>query len=224
MNGQKTTDVPENLRRFSSWRESISLGPFFRFSPKSKSRFSGKIGPLWPLIKPALALAATSLYTLKSERRPHNAEWRGQKDGIELILRNVGPSIKDQYGEAPNMMDYIGAGLKDIKSELEQGKKVSAIFIIDGGPRHKIISEILSLEDQYKTFKPTIILCDACRVFYYDTLGRRPSGQFLPGTNKTLKGAQVANDVSGPESEFWTGGDKTAEELAQKEVWIYRPE
>lgn len=221
-----TADVPESLKRFSRWRDSISLGPFFRLSPLSQSRFAGKLGPLWPLARPLLALAAQVVYAIKPGKRPQNGEWRGlireRERERELILRNVGPSIKDQFGEAPNMMDYIDAGLKDIRADLENGKTVTAAIIVDGGPRHKIVQEILSLEDKYKSFRPTIFLCDASRAFYHKTLALRPAGQFVAGSNKTFKGGAVANDVSGPDAVFWTDGDKTGGELAQQEVWFYQ--
>jgi hypothetical protein len=32
-------------------------------------------------------------------------------------------SIKDQYGEAPTMMDYIHAGTKDLQHELERERE-----------------------------------------------------------------------------------------------------
>ncbi len=220
--GKSDVDVPENLKRFPKWQESLPLGPFFRFSPLSNSRFSGKFGPLWQGVKPILKLGATLYYTMKPNARPYNAEWIGASEGTILTLRNIGPSIKDQFGEAPNKDDYINAGLKDIRAKLEEGGDVKALFLIDGGPRHHIVQEILNLEDQYAHFSPTIVLCDACRAFYHDTLSQRGSGKFYPGTNQTLKGARVIGDISGLDAKFWVGGDKTANELAEKEVWYYK--
>lgn len=220
--GESNADVPQNLKRFSNWADRLTLGPFYRLSPQSKSRFSGFLGPVFPLAKPILKAIARVIYLANPALRPCDGEWIGQKGESRVILRNAAPSIKDQYGEAPTMMDYIRAGTKDLQHELESGKAVSALFLIDGGPRHKIVQEILRLEDQYKNFRPTIILCDASRVFYHPVLAQRPSGQFVAGTGKTLKGQPVAQDVSGDAAQFWTGGDKTAAELAQQEVWLYR--
>ncbi len=222
VNGQSQCDIPQDLSRFHRWKESLSLGPFFRLSPESKSRFSGKLGPLWSFAKPVLKLLAHGYYLISAKSRPCNAEWIGKNEHQSLTLRNVGPSIKDQYGEAPNMKDYINAGLEDALIAITQGKAVSALVIIDGGPRHKIVEEVLNLENQYPNFKPTIILCDASRVFYYPVLEKRPSGRFVAGSGLTLKGGPVANDVSGDMAKFWVGGDKSAQELAQQEVWIYR--
>lgn len=119
-------------------------------------------------------------------------------------------------------MDYINAGLKDIRATLENGENVSALFMIDGGPRHHIVQEILNLEDQYQSFTPTVVLFDASMAFYQDILSQRKSAKFYAGTNKTIKNNQVASDILGPDSTFWVGGDKSADELAQKEVWYYK--
>lgn len=223
INGQSMADdVPAKFQRIHRWKESLALGPFFRFSPEAKSRFSGKLGPLWPISKPFFKVAAKIYYAFTKHARPYIAEWRGQKENIELILRNVGPSIKDQFGEAPNMMDYINAGLKDISTDLSNGKAISAIIMIDGGPRHKIVQEILKLEEQFTKFNPTIILCDACRGFYKTTLEKRPTGQFFAGSNKTLKGNFVVTKENCGGDEIWSGGKTTVDEFAAEEVWYYK--
>lgn len=221
INGLPGTDAPPEMLRFPHWRESMATGPFFRLSPQSKHRLGGKLGPAWPILKPFFMAGASALYALRPQSRPHNAEWRGQSGDLQLILRNVGPSVKDQYGETPNMMEYIDAGLREIRAALESGKSAKALFIIDGGPRHKIVEEILSLEDRFENFKPTIILCDAWRSFYHATLAKRPAGKFISGSNKTLKGEIVAPGSSGKAAQYWTNGEKTAEELAQQEIWYY---
>ncbi len=215
------TDIPDIFKRHSNWADKLSTGPFFRFSPKAHSRFSGKLGPLWPILKPIFSLTNKMLYAVRPDNLLQNGEWKGQHKECTLILRNVAPCIKDQFGEATNMMEYIGAGLKDIQKELEEQKNVSALFVIDGGPRHKIVQEILNLEEQYEGFQPTIILCDASRVFYHDTLNKRSSGKFIAGTNKTLKGDPVETGMSGPNAQFWAGGNKTGDELSKQEVWYY---
>lgn len=223
INGEsRANEVPDEYQRAARWKESLALGPFFRFSPEAKSRFSGKLGALWPIAKPVLKLFAKVYYLIKPNTRPYNAEWRGTKEQVELILRNVGPSIKDQFGEAPNMMDYIDAGLKDIKADLQAGKEVNSIIMIDGGPRHKIVQEVLKLEEQYKNFKPTITLFDACRGFYKPTLEQRPNGKFFAGSNKTLKGDFVITNANCGDNELWSGGKTKIEEFAAEEVWLYK--
>jgi hypothetical protein len=223
-NSDSQAPIPQELRRFPRWKDSLSLGPFFRFAPNSKSRLSGKLGPLWPIAKPFLKTLATAQYLFAPQNRPHRAEWRGTSDQLELILRNVGPSLKDQYGESPNKAEYIESGLKEIRGELEKGNSVSALFIVDGGPRHYVVEEILKLEEKFNNFKPSIFLCDAARIFYDPILVKRPTGRFFAGTNRTLKGKPVSNDTSGPHTYFWTGGPKTGLEIAQREVWFYKRE
>lgn len=221
VNGESQVDVPQQYKRFTHWRDRLGTGPFFRFSPLSKSRISGKLGFLWPVLKPTFQIFSKIYYLLYPGKRPQDGEWRGKHGEAELILRNAAPSIKDQFGEAPNMMDYIYAGLKDIKLDLEAGETVKAAFIIDGGPRHKVVEEILSLEEQHENFKPTIFLCEGSRIFYHQTLAKRPSGRFLSGTNFTLKGTLILPDVVGEHAKFWVGGDKTGLEQAQQEIWFY---
>lgn len=206
----KTLDAPEDQKRLARWQAAMTLGPF------------AKIGACAPMLKPFLSGLAKIAYTISPNSRPQNAEWIAKKESFSLILRNVPPTIKDQLGEAPNSINYINAGLKDIRTALENGKTVKAAFIIDGGPRHVIIEHILALEEQYPNFQPTIILCDAHRRFYAPTLAKRPNGRFIAGTNRTLKGAAVASDVTGDISEFWVGNAKTADELAQQEIWVYK--
>lgn len=218
----EAADIPEKFCRIHRWKDSLALGPFFRFSPEAKSRFSGRLGPLWPISKPLLKFAAKAYFAFCVRARPYTGEWCGKKENLELILRNVGPSIKDQFGEAPNMMDYINAGLKDIRIGLVNGKTISAVIIIDGGPRHKIVQEIFKLEKQYMTFNPTIILCDACRGFYKTTLDKRPLGQFIKGSNKTLKGYPVVTEENCGGDALWCGGKTTIDEFAAEEVWYYK--
>ena len=43
----------------------------------------------------------------------------------------------------------------------------------------------------------------------------------MAGTNKTLKGDIVTPDQSGVIAAYWTGGDKTGEEISAQEVWFY---
>ena len=216
------TNIPEKFLRYKTWRDKVRLGPFFRFSPAAKSRFSGKLGIFWPPARGLFSALMALSYRVFPKLRPVNGEWRGKHDNFNLIIRNVSPSIKDQYGEAPNRQDYIDAGLKDIREELKAGKRVSAIFIIDGGPRHWIVNEILDLEEQEENFKPTIVLCDACRAFYWPVLERREAANFVAGTNRTLKGDPVEVGVSGEIAELWAGGDKKGDELSQRELWVYK--
>ncbi|PJB71162.1 MAG: hypothetical protein CO093_05755 [Alphaproteobacteria bacterium CG_4_9_14_3_um_filter_47_13] len=221
INANSHIDIPEKMQRLSLWQESLSTGEFFRLSPDAKSRFSGKIGSFWPLLKPIFQIFTTLTYLLNPASRPINGEWRGKKNDFELILRNIAPTIKDQFGEAPNKNNYISAGIQDIKKELEAGKSISALFIIDGGPRHHIVQEILDIETQYKKFIPTIILCDASRKFYHDTLKQRQTGRFIAGSNKTLKGDKVSFDISGENAAFWAGENRTGDQQARQEIWYY---
>jgi hypothetical protein len=191
--------------RYPVWREKLLTGPFFRFSPLCKhSRLRGRLGPLWRFAKPVFAAVNRIVGARETE-----AQWDARRGDALLTLRNVPPSIKDQNGEAPNYQDYIDAGLKDIRAALEAGQEVKALFLIDGGPRMKILESVLALR-RYPGFRPTIMLCDAWRTPYADILAAH-NGTFWPGTNLTLKGDAV---VGTPE------GARPPQELAAKELWV----
>jgi len=214
-------DIPGELRRLPRWQQSVAAGPFYRFAPASKSRFSKLTGKSWPVMRPLFYGAAKTLYLAAPSQRPLYADWKAKTGAMELSLKNRGPAIKDQFGEAPNAADYIEAGLEEITYALKAGKPVSALFLIDGGPRHKIVQAILELEDMFAKFTPTIVLCDAWRAFYAPTLSARPQGVYWPGTNRTIKGGVVQDSLAADAPRHESGGILSGSELAKREVWYY---
>ncbi|MGD9058023.1 MAG: hypothetical protein PVF38_17885 [Desulfobacterales bacterium] len=192
-------DVPDDLKRLN----------------KAKRRFAG------PLNSKLL------LYKLHRKSRPLDAVYQGainESINLQLVLRSE--LIKDQYGESPIKDEYIGAGLAPLKHILASPKRLAAAFIIDGGPRSDILEAIFNLEDENDNFFPTIFLCDANRVIYLKSIGRRPGGEFWKGSNQTLNYESLyKNQYSGKKANFFYGKDTvTSEELLNKEIWFYQRE
>ena len=165
------------------------------------------------------------LYKLRSKSRPMDGEYSVTlNDAINLLLVLRSEFIKDQYGESPNKDEYIAAALAPIRRTIASGKKLSAVFVIDGGPRGDILDAIFELEDENSNFFPTIFLCDANRSIYTGSIGCRPDGKFLKGSNKTLNGERLYKDqYSGSKAKFFYNADKvTLSRLLEKEVWFYQ--
>jgi hypothetical protein len=157
--------------------------------------------------------------------RPRYGELNCKYNEMKIILKNIPPSLKDQFGESPMMEDYINAGLNEIERELKSNKTVKAAFFIDGGPRGNIIDAIFQLEDLYKSFYPTVILCEAHRKFYSSTLKKRSNGRFVKGSNITINHQQVYDEpkLDDKVSEFWYGKKYISiAELSEKEIWYYK--
>jgi hypothetical protein len=167
------------------------------------------------------------LYKLRSKSRPLDAAYQvaiNESINLQLVLRSE--LIKDQYGESPIKDEYIGAGLAPLKHSLSSQKRLTAAFIIDGGPRSDILNAIFKLEDQNENFFPTIFLCDANRSIYWKSIGRRPNGEFWKGTNQTLNKERLyKNQYSGKKANFFYGKDTvTSDQLLNKEIWFYQRE
>jgi hypothetical protein len=218
-------EVPVKLSRRISWKENLLLGEFRRLLPDSPSKFSGLI-PFWSFFRPFFIILNFVVYIFFRRFRPQRALFTGRVDSIKLVLRNVPPSMKDQYGESPSKDEYINAGLIELQQELKKQKIVKAAFFIDGGPRAEITRKILELENQFSNFYPTIFLCEAHRAYYNEVMNKRPTGKFLPGSNLTLNGEVVQGDPGKHDEEtsmFWFGQKNiTKEELSKKEVWYYK--
>ena len=217
--------VPSHVSRRNRWKEALLLGPLFRFSPRSNSRVSGVV-PFWPLSRWPMFMISALLYLYFPRFRPARGEFRGKIEDISLVLRNVGPAMKDQYYESPSGKEYIDAGLLELRNGLQKkGKMVKAAFLIDGGPRAAIVRTILNMEETYSHFYPTIFLCEAHRAYYNEVMSNRPSGIFLSGSNVTINGLEVQGAPGIHDIEtmnYWFGKNYvTKEQLAEKEVWFY---
>ena len=165
------------------------------------------------------------LYRLKENSRPRDGYYSITiGDSIQFLAFLRSEFMKDQYGESPIKKDYIDAALDSIRRKLPLVRKITAAFLIDGGPRGDIVNSILDLEDKYSDFCPTIFLCEAHRSYYADSISRRPSGVFIKGSNRTLNGEPVyIKDVIGMKAEFTYGKAKASpDELAEREVWFYQ--
>lgn len=165
------------------------------------------------------------LYRLKENSRPRDGCYSiAVGDSVQFLAFLRSEFMKDQYGESPVKKEYIDAALDSIRRKLPLARKITAAFLIDGGPRGDIVNSILDLEDQHRDFSPTIFLCEAHRLYYADSISRRPSGVFLKGSNRTLNGEPVyGKDVIGKKAEFTYGkAIASPDELAEREVWFYQ--
>jgi hypothetical protein len=140
---------------------------------------------------------------------------------LQILLRSEW--MKDQYGESPLKDEYIAAALTPIKHAIPSKKILSSAFIIDGGPRSDILDAIFKLEDENRNFFPTIFLCDANRSLYAKSIRRRPTGEFIKGSNRTLNGEPLyKNQYSGEKAKFFFGKEQVSlDELLDKEIWFY---
>ena len=218
--------IPFALSRRKKWKEALLLGPLYRFSPKSNSKFSGII-PFWPLSRLLLRIFTFPLYLFFQHLRPARGEFKCGVGNISIVCRNVPPTMKDQYGESPSKNEYIDAGLIELREALKRTDQiVKAAFFIDGGPRAEIVRAILKMEDECSNLYPTIFLCEAHRAYYNEIVSQRPSGIFLAGSNLTINGQEVQGDpgmYDGAIMTYWFGKNSiTKEELAKKEVWFYQ--
>jgi hypothetical protein len=191
-----TLSIPQNLQRLE----------------KGKRKLAGRYGFKF------------LFYRLFRSTRPYDAVFSfviADTVNLNLILRR--DFIKDQYGESPVKDEYINAPLKLLLNHLNQSENLTALFLIDGGPRHDILKIILDIEDTNPNFLPIIFLCDANRNYYHDQTQRRAKGIFIQGSNMTLNKLRLyTHDPNRPKSEFTYGKDDvTDEDLADKEVWYY---
>jgi hypothetical protein len=222
---KKNKKIPNELSRRFVWKEVLLYGKFKRFSPNSKSEFS--LHPFfWSIIKWPLILLKFAHYSLFRKKRPTLSEFRCKYNNIKILLKNVPPKLKDQFGESPSMEEYINAGLIEIKDQLSNNQNVKAAFIIDGGPRGEILDAIFNLEDEFNNFYPTVILCEAHRVFYNPIIDKRPSGKFIKGSNLTINKQpvytkqKIKNEFI---AKYWYGKNNiSVEELSKKEIWFYK--
>jgi len=222
---KKNNKIPEELSRRFDWKEVLLYGKFKKFSPNSKSKFS--LHPFyWKIIKWPLILFKFAHYCIFRKKRPTLSEFSCEYNNTKIFFKNIPPKLKDQFGESPSMRKYINAGLIEIKSQLSTNQDVKAAFIIDGGPRGEILNEIFNLEEKYSNFYPTVFLCEAHRVFYNSIINKRPSGEFIKGSNITINKQPVytkpkmKNELI---SKYWYGKNNiTVEELSEKEIWFYK--
>ncbi|MCK4306044.1 MAG: hypothetical protein KAY24_17525 [Candidatus Eisenbacteria sp.] len=147
-------------------------------------------------------------------------------DTVRFIYEQRAEFVKDQFGESPFRDNYIEAGLGHMRRALaHDDEEVKAIFMIDGGPRGDVVNAILDLEEAELRFRPAIFLFEAQRVFYEKATHRRPSGRYIPGTNRMLNGQAVYHTSRNTDSRatiFWYGKETvTAEEMSEREMWFY---
>jgi hypothetical protein len=190
-------DVPNDLKRL----------------PKAKRIFGGPFN------------ITMFLYRLRKRSRPVDGHYRVTIDdsiNLQILLRSEW--MKDQYGESPIKDEYITAALTPIKHIMPSKKTLTSAFLIDGGPRSDILDAIFKLEDENRNFFPTIFLCDANRSLYAKSIRRRPTGEFLKGSNRTLNGEPLyQNQYSGEKAKFFFGKEQVSlGELLDKEIWFYQ--
>jgi hypothetical protein len=190
-------NVPEDLKRL----------------PKAREAFGGPFG---------LKMLPRRLVKASRPIDGHYAITIDNSINLRLILRSE--LMKDQYGESPVKQEYIGAALEPIKRELSSAGTIKAAFLIDGGPRGDIVHSILDLEEISSDFCPTVVLWDAYRFFYGEAIRRRPSGAFIRGSNRTLKGEPVYETCDlGKKAHFWSDNARVSpDEWAKREVWFYQ--
>jgi hypothetical protein len=190
--------IPENLKRL----------------PKGRKKMMGKHN------------SKMLIYRFSKYCRPHDGVFYANiADTLTLYFYLKRDFMKDQYGESPIKNEYISTPFEIFSKNLHLGEKVTAIFIIDGGPRSDILERILNMEEKYDNFFPVIYLCDANKNIYSQQVKRRPQGVYYEGTNKTLDKRVLYEHnakASAEKMKFWYGREDVAiNELIEKEVWHY---
>jgi len=142
-----------------------------------------------------------------------------------FMYYNKAEIMKDQYGESPYKEDYIRAGLDPVEERLNSaGNTVSALFIVDGGPRGDVVQAIMDLENQYPHLRVTVYVCEAQRSYFHDVLKKRETGYFIQGSRCMLDGRKVYGEKErmGPDAQFKYGvSSMTPEDMLEKEMWFY---
>jgi hypothetical protein len=190
--------IPNNLKRLS----------------KGRKKFAGRLN--YKMLT----------YRFYEKFRPFDGAFSAEIGGmLKLNLNLKRDFIKDQYGESPIKKEYIFAPFQYILKDIEKGKKIIAMFIIDGGPRFDILELILDMEEKNDNFFPVIFLHDANRLFYKKQINRRPNGIYLRGTNRTLNNRVIyekKKKSAADKTKFTYGKENvTIQELIEKEVWYY---
>ncbi len=197
------TEIIDGKSRIKKIKNRLSLGPFYRFEKNSNSKFAGKLFIFYPIIKPLLILINSFLQKLNKFNN-EKSEWNCQIEKLDFKYNLVSPTMKDQFGESPNIDDYVNAGLNFLEN---QDKSKNILFMIDGGPRHYIVEKIIN-----KKYNHNIHIClfDAHRP-EYDEILNKYNGTFF-------KGEEILdNDI-----DFYSiFPDEKKEKLLSKELWYF---
>lgn len=193
------TPIIDGASRVDRWKRAMELGPFFRFEPDSASRFEGKLKRFRPLF----VLINRMLRKLPAFRHERTV-WNSTIQNLKFHYQLVGPSMKDQFGESPNRDDFVGAGVENLTD-----RDTTILVMIDAGPRHFIVDEILRLLPEKSVH---VCLFDAHRP-EYEAILNKYSGQFYKGNTTLLDG-----------TDFYASAYPDAAErdaVLSKELWYY---
>ena len=198
------TKIIDGRSKIEIWKRYMKLGPFYRFEKDSKSRLAGKLFFLLPFFKPFFHILNNLLIKLNKFKN-EKSEWKCNVENIYFNYKLISPSIKDQFGESPNINEYVDAGLEMIK---EKNEIKNILFMIDGGPRHYIVEKILS-----KNYKKKIHLClfDAHRP-EYKTILDKYGGEFISGEEQLIDGTIFYTNFK---------NEKVKKEILSKELWYF---
>merc|ERR1711991_1098146 len=95
--------------RKDTWKKKYLLGPFYRFEIDSGSKLSRKF-PFWFLSKYFFILLNLIFVFVYPKKLPIDGEILLKKNGLELLIKIIAPSLKDQLGESPSVNEYINSG------------------------------------------------------------------------------------------------------------------
>jgi len=174
------TKIIQGKSRIKKIIKLVKLGPFYRFENDGNSKYSGRLSILLPLIRP-IFIFINSLLQKFNKFNNEKSEWECQIDELDFSYKLISPSIKDQFAESPNRDDYVYSGLKALENN---SKNKNVLIMIDGGPRHYIVDQIIN-----KKYNHNIHIClfDAYRP-EYEYIFKKYKGTFYKGGEELVDG------------------------------------
>ena len=197
------TGIIDGKSKYNTWKNTMELGPFYRFHPSSQSFLKGKLGPLFIIFRPLFKFINIFL-----RARPNKTI---QRSYYSSIINNInfhyflsGPSIKDQFGESPFRDEYINGGLDLVKSSNYK----TILLMVDSGCRHLIVDRFIKESNT----NLIVMLFDAQRPEYEKILDQY-NGKFYRGSTNLLNGEL-----------FYPQKGNELDEILNKELWIFDSE
>jgi len=174
------TKIIQGKSKIKKIKQQVKLGPFYIFEKDGNSKYSGKLSFLMPIIRP-MFFFLNSLLQKFNKFNNEKSEWKCQIDQLEFTYKLISPSCKDQFAESPNREDYVYSGLEILKNDQ---KNKNVLVMIDGGPRHYIVDQIIS-----KKYNHNIHIClfDAHRP-EYEYIFNKYKGTFFDGEEELVDG------------------------------------
>ena len=196
-------EISKEKSKYKKIIKLLKLGPFYRFEKDGNSKYSGKLFILLPIIRP-LFIFINSLLQKLNKFNNEKSEWKCQIDELDFTYKLICPTFKDQFAESPNRDDFVYAGIESLKNE---SKSKNILVMIDGGPRHYIVDQIIKKNYRHNIH---IFLFDAYRP-EYKFIFDKYKGTFFQGEEELVDGTNYYS--------IFTEEKKTSH-LA-KELWYF---